>query len=269
MNRERRSAGLLGFVVITAVVACGEPYLHTNPYDPAVPVEMNISGPDTLFSLGEIGQYGAQTNPTFADTAIGWALDSAAFLSINGAGAMLVNGGAYLSTGLNTGAFQSLQPPLEPSTALVTIDAFVGAVDTTYSDAIPGTDPVQVQTIRTKAYRHYTTKTIVITQRVTRIRLRCPDPEAPACAALGAGDTASVWVDGFDALNRQIAALTSSTANPTTGSPVVTYLVRDPTIARSTPVGIRATTITALASGTTWVVASRGALRDSLQITVR
>jgi hypothetical protein len=49
----------------------------------------------------------------------------------------------------------------------------------------------------------------------------------------------------------------------------VTYLVRDTTIARASPVGIRATTITAINSGTTRVVATRGALADSLLLVVR
>jgi hypothetical protein len=267
VNSERRGTALLGFAGLIVAVACGDPYLHTNPYDPAALVAMDISGPDTLFSLGEIGQFSAQTNPVFPDSAIGWALDSVAEITGGGLAGSTVNGGTYLSTGLNSGAFQSLNPPLEPVTVLVTIDAFVGAVDTTYAFAIPGTDPVQVTTVRTKAYRHYTTKTVAVTQRVAHIQLRCPDVHA--CDTVSAVGTWSVWVDGFDALGHGIVSLKDPAANPITGAPLVTYAVRDTTIARSSPVGIRATTVTAIKSGTTWVVATRGALADSLQLVVR
>jgi hypothetical protein len=105
------------------------------------------------------------------------------------------------------------------------------------------------------------------TQRVTRIQLRCPDTHA--CDTVSTGGGWSVWVDGFDALNERIYALTSATANPATGTVIATFAVRDTTIASVSPVGIRAANVTALKSGTTWIVGTRGTLLDSLQLVVQ
>ena len=55
----------------------------------------------------------------------------------------------------------------------------------------------------------------------------------------------------------------------TTGTPMATFTSRDTTVASVTPVGIRAATVTARKSGTTWIVATRNSLLDSLQLTVR
>jgi hypothetical protein len=78
-----------------------------------------------------------------------------------------------------------------------------------------------------------------------------------------------VWVDGFDALNRQIYALTSATANPPGSPPIATFVSRDTTIAAVSPVNIRAANVTARKTGTTWIIAIRGALLDSLQLVVQ
>jgi hypothetical protein len=48
-----------------------------------------------------------------------------------------------------------------------------------------------------------------------------------------------------------------------------TFAVRDPSVAGVTPVGIRVATVTARKSGTTWIVGTRGALLDSLQLVVQ
>jgi hypothetical protein len=159
--------------------------------------------------------------------------------------------------------FQSIAPPLEPASLTIAVEALIGSVDTTVERVI-GAEYV---TVRTHQYRHMGYKSVVVTQRVTRIQLRCPDTHA--CDTLSAGGTWSVWVDGFDALGRQIVALTSSTANPAIGPLIVTYAARDTTVVRVTPVRIRAANVTALKSGTTWIVATRGALADSLQVVVR
>ncbi|HEX7545283.1 MAG TPA: hypothetical protein VF368_01055, partial [Gemmatimonadaceae bacterium] len=45
-----RIVALFGVVILVAAVACGDPYAHTNPYDPLVSVTVVVSGPDTLFS---------------------------------------------------------------------------------------------------------------------------------------------------------------------------------------------------------------------------
>jgi hypothetical protein len=78
-----------------------------------------------------------------------------------------------------------------------------------------------------------------------------------------------VWVVGFDALGRQIYALTSSTANPAGATPVALFTSRDTTIAAVVPVKIRAATVTAKKTGSTWIVATRGALTDSVRVVVR
>ena len=76
--------------------------------------------------------------------------------------------------------------------------------------------------------------------------------------------------DSFrDALGQPIVALHSPAANPATGTAVATFVVRDTTIASVAPVGIRAATVTARKSGSTWIVATRSSLLDSLQVTVR
>ena len=53
-----------------------------------------------------------------------------------------------------------------------------------------------------------------------------------------------------------------------TNNPVATYVSRDSTIARATPIGIRVAKVSGVKSGTTWIVATRGALADSLQVVV-
>ncbi|HEY2848428.1 MAG TPA: hypothetical protein VGI97_01010, partial [Gemmatimonadaceae bacterium] len=87
--------------------------------------------------------------------------------------------------------------------------------------------------------------------------------------SLAVGGTWSVWVDGFDARGLQIASLRTADTNPSAGPPIAVYTVRDTTIATLVPAGIRAATVTALKSGTTWIVGARGALSDSLQLVVR
>ena len=172
----------------------------------------------------------------------------------------ILPGDLYLKSS-GAGAFQSIAPPLEPTVLKISIGASVGLIDTVVGRCIP-----QCILIRTNQFRHTGYKTLIITQRVTRIQLRCPDGHA--CDALPVGGVWSVWVDVFDALNRQGYALTSSTANPKTGPPVVTYAVRDTAIASVAPVFTRAANVTARKTGSTWLVATRGALADSLQLVV-
>lgn len=258
-NVPARATLAVGALVVAA--ACGDPYAATNPYDPATPVAFTITGPDTLFSLGERGNYSVQTNPALPDTAFQWAVGTATIIS-PGVGDKVVDGAAILSPS-GSGSFTSLGPALEPATATVTIAALVGSVDTTESRFINNA----TVTIHTTVPTHVGFKSVVLMQRVTRLQLRCP--AAHACDTLSAGGTWSVWVDGFDALGKQIVALTGSLANPLTGPPVVTYIVRDTTIASASPVGIRVASVSALKSGTTWIVAMRGALRDSLQLVVQ
>lgn len=241
-TRRRRSFALAGAVILVAAVACGDPYTHTNPYDPAVPVAIEISGPDTTFSYTERATYTAQSVPAFPDSAVNWAVsDSVIFLPEG------------------PGSFETIGPPLYPDTRMVTVFALIGGVDTTI-----GRDYMAVKTIQ---YRHIASKVVFQTQLVTRIQLRCPNTHA--CDTVSTGGAWSVWVDGFDALNERIYALTSATANPATGTAIATFAVRDPTIASVSPVGIRAANVTALKPGTTWIVGTRGTLLDSLQLVVQ
>ena len=102
------------FVAVTliAAFACGDPYLHTNPYDPDVPVTITISGPDTLFSLGQIAVFSAQAAPAFPDTSVQWIADTVTVF--NGTRDTVVDGANYLQAD-GTGAFQSILPPLDTS----------------------------------------------------------------------------------------------------------------------------------------------------------
>lgn len=42
---HHRAVSLIGAGIL--IVACGDPYLHTNPYDPVVPVEIDIKAGTT------------------------------------------------------------------------------------------------------------------------------------------------------------------------------------------------------------------------------
>lgn len=230
-------------VGLSLLVACGDPYQHTNPYDPAVPVTITITGPDTIYNSFGLATFSAQSVPAFPDTAVSW------------------NSEGLASSG-GTGTFQAVGPPLWPDYFTATVNALIGKVDTTVA--------INYQIVFTSIWRHSGSKQVVVTQRLTRITLRCPDVHA--CDTLGVGGVWSVWVDGFDAGGQRIYALASSVANPLTGKPVVIYTSRDSTIASVSPVGIRAANITALRAGTTWVVgrriAAQDTLLDSLQVTV-
>lgn len=241
-----RISGPLCAVVLALASACGNPYQRTNPYDPAYPVSISIAGPDTLFSAEQVGTWSVQIVPAFPDTAFRYdCTDSIVFPPAG------------------PGSFRSHAPPLYPATRTVTVTGGVGSIDTLPPFAGGALGPAPT----IKIYRHSASKVVVLTQRVTQIQLRCPDTHA--CDTLSVGGSWSVWVDGRDALNQMIIALHSATANPVTGTPVATFAVRDPTIASVSPVGIRAATVTALKSGTTWIVGTRGALLDSLQLVVR
>lgn len=249
MTRLRRSAPVAVIAAaLAALIACGEPYQHTNPYDPAVPVTIVITGPDSTFSWFEEGDYKATSVPAFPDSSFEW--DSSDEV-------------AYVPAG--RGAFTSGQlepPPLYPETRTVVISAGIGGYDTTGNTANPVNGAAKI----VRAWRHTALKSVVMTQRVTSILLRCPDTHV--CDPVSVGGTWSVWVDGFDALNHKIVALFNTIVNPATGAIVATFSVRDPSIASVVPVGVRASTVTALKTGSTWIIATRGALLDSIQLTV-
>jgi hypothetical protein len=238
----RTRAGLLRSAIIAAAaVSCEAPYVRTNPYDPNVPVTITITGPDTLFSAFEVGTYTATTTPAFPDSALAWP----------GVG----------DPGRSTG-LQNTGPPLWPATATVRVQAAIGAIDTTVAHAAGNS--IIVQTIQ--LYRHTADKSVVVTQRLVRIPLRCPDVHA--CTPISVGGTDSVWVDGFDALNQPLYRPPGTPLNPLNGTPIATFVLRDPSIASLVPVGIRVVAVNALKPGTTWLVATRATLTDSLQIVV-
>jgi hypothetical protein len=195
-----------------------------------------------MYNSFEVASFTEQSLPVFPDSAVSWNA-----LGLAPAG---------------PGTFQSVGPPLWPDHFTATVNALIGKVDTVLSR--------NGLTVYTSVWRHVGSKQVVVTQRLTSIVLRCPDTHA--CAALNAGDGWSVWVDGFDAHNQPIYALSNTTINPAVGTPIAIFTSRDTTIASVSPVGIRVANITALKAGTTWIVGTRIAaqdtLRDSLQITV-
>jgi hypothetical protein len=236
------SKATLGTVLLATGLACGDPYQHTNPYDPAVSVAITIVGPDTLFSAFEGGLYTAQTSPAFLDTALHWS----------------VSGGAVG----HTTTFVAPPPPLWPATSTATISVMIGAIDTLKSGSGATAGPI----VPVQFYRHTAQKTVIITQRITHVRLRCPD--VSACDTLSVGGTSTVYADALDALDQPLYYPPGMGGNSPGGPAQANFAVRDATIATATS-GTRASTVSALKSGTTWIIAARGSLLDSLQLVVR
>lgn len=235
---KRRSVALIVFGALIAAFACRD-YKHTNPFDPLAPDELTIVGPDSLFSAGEFATYAIQSVPAFTDPTAQWGSSSP----------------NDLTSSEGTGTFELFGAPLYPVAETVMVTVAIGHYNTATGSA----------------WRRTYARTVILTQRLVRIKLRCPD--TPACATLAAGGVWSLWIDGFDAGGGQIIRLAYPTTNPTTGTPVATFVSRDTTIAAVTPVGVRVASVTALRSGSTWIVATRVALldtlRDSLQVVVR
>ncbi len=262
MNHMQRRLPVV-LAIFALIAACGDPYGATNPYDPDYPVTFTITGPDTLFSAGQLAHFTVQTAPAFPDTAFRWTSDTATVF-VPGSGFDIIDGTRLLAPSQPPGTFTAIAMPLEPATATVAVAVFVGSVDTTVQRYI-APDYVIVHTIEP---RHVGYKSVVLMQRLTRIQLGCP--VIHACDTLSFGSASwSVSVDGLDANNNHIARLPGADPNPSTGAPVAIFSVRDSTIASISAVGIRAATVTALKPGSTWVLATRGALVDSLQVVAR
>jgi hypothetical protein len=262
MNYTRRKL-LAVFAIFALIAACGDPYGATNPYDPDFPVTFAITGPDTIFSAGQLAHFTVQTTPAFPDTAFRWESDTATVF-VPGSGFTIVDGATLLAPSQPPGSFESITMPLEPATVTVAVAALVGSVDTTLQRYIA---PNYV-TVHAIEPRHVGYKSVVLMQRLTRIQHLCP--AAHACDTLSLGSARwSMFVNGFDANNNPIATLPGADLNPSTGAPVAIFSVRDTTIATVSPVGIRAATVTALKAGSTWILATRGALVDSLQVVAR
>jgi hypothetical protein len=223
----------LGAMALSALAACSD-LVHSNPFDPASTVDVTIAGPDTLFSVGQLGQYTIQSVPSFTDPTAAWSASDGTILGLEGAG-----------------SFQLLGAPLFPATRSIQLSLSIGLYYLPHGSM----------------YRRSFSRSVTVTQRLVSIKLRCPDTHA--CGAIAVGSAWSVWVDGADALGSQISGLTDPAFNPTTGTPIATFVVRDTTIATASPVGVRVATVVARRTGTTWIVASRGLLTDSLQLVVR
>ena len=252
-----------------SAISCGDPYVATNPYDPDTAVALTITGPDTLYSFAQQASYTVTSTPAFVDSAYRWNVDTSLVVQLASGGDSTVNGTNFLNA-LGNGTFQSSHPPLEPATVTVNIQVLIGGVDTVTQQYEKSCGCVLIN-IHSQQYRHIANKAVVLTQRVARIQLRCPDTHA--CSSVAVGGSLSIWVDGFDALGHSLVGMTDPTANPgvspPTSLPIATFTSRDTTIARSSPFGVRATTVTALKAGSTWIVATRNSLTDSLQVVVQ
>jgi hypothetical protein len=242
MRRRRalrhRLATLMGFGALVAGFGCRD-FKHTNPFDPDnLNPGISVVGPDTLFTIGASVTYAYTSVPAFVDPTAVWSSSSPNDLYTEG-----------------KDTFDVTRAPLYPLTESVSVVVALGEFNTLHGAAwVTGAG-----------------KTVVLTQRLVRLQLRCPT--AHTCDTLDAGGAWSTWVDGFDAGGTQILGLDIPTINPISGTPIATFVSRDTTIASVKPVGIRAANVTAVRSGTTWIVATRVArldsLRDSLQLVVR
>lgn len=229
---------LPAYGILVLAVACID-FRHTNPFDPGVPVTVTIF-PETLYSVArDLVHFTFATVPSLTDPDAIWSA-SANDLFASGSAGDLDSEGA----------------PLWPQTETVPITIGIGryAVNSTL-------------VTHSYDYTRSINGSVVITQRLVRIRTRCAGP--PACDSAPAGATTAVFVDGVDALGSGLSGLADSTTNPLTASPIFVFTVRDTTIATAAPVGMRAATVTARRVGSTWIVAQRDSLRDSLRITVR
>ena len=234
----RRAAVLVASGSLVCALACID-FRHSNPFDPAVPVTVAIF-PETLFSVaGKLIQFSFATVPPLTDPKAIWAVATNDLYTMDG-----------------TGLLYSAGAPLWPKTDTVPIAIGIG-LHALNDPFVPYSDSV-TRTI---------SGSVIVTQRLVRIRTRCAG--AAACDSLTVGVTTSVFVDGFDALGSGLSGLADSMANPATDSSIVVFTIRDPTIATALPVGMRAATVNAKRVGSTWLVAQRDSLRDSLRITVR
>ena len=233
-SRVRRSWVAFAVVLAAAGPSSCRDFTHTNPFDSSTPIEVTIVGPDTLWNASDFAQYTFQSVPAISDSTARWV------------------GGASDLRGDLSGGYLVYYPPLYPETEAINIVLEIGKYEGDKGHAF---------------WRRAFGKTVIVTQRLVRLQLRCPDVHA--CDPLAVGEAWNVWLDGFDSTGNRPTGMVAPMDNPDTGAPLAQFVSRDTTIATVSPVGVRAATIAALKSGTTWVVASRGALRDSLQVTVR
>ncbi len=234
MRSRRRSAPLSAAALLVLAVACLD-IKHTNPFDPGTPVVFTLVGPETLFSVGGLVQYHFATVPPIVDKTAQWG-----------------GGDSFFSTGdASGGLYYSFGAPLWPATDTVTLRVTVGFI---------------AKITHLVGSRSFS-GTIIITQRLVRLTLRCPDTHA--CDTLSVGVAQAVYVDGADSLGSQISGLKTPTTNPLGVPAVATFTMRDTTVASVATLGMRVATVTAKKSGSTWMVARRDQLSDSVRIVVR
>ncbi len=230
---RRRGVALVVGLAAMGSSSCRD-FTHTNPFDRATPIELTIVGPDTLWNASDFAQYSFESVPAITDSTANW------------------SGGSSDFRGDMSGGYLVYTPRLYPETETVSVELDIGK----YQGMGGGAD-----------WRRQFSKPVVVTQRLVRIQLRCPDVRA--CDALAAGDAWSVWLDGFDSKGSRPTGMVNPKDNPATGPALGTFTSRDTTIATVSAAGARVATVTAVKSGTTWLVASRDLLRDSLQLIVR
>ena len=180
------------------VVACDDPYRHTNPYDPLVPaVSVTVTGPDTVFSFHEVAQFGGVAVPAFPDSAFTIGVpDSIAFPP-------------PVSERSPTPPHRSTPTCVRDGDRRARRHRHIRSAAQRPPRYCPAPDDVSARGDESGR----------LTQRVVRIQLRCP--VHTRATRRRSGGSWSVWADGFDALNQQIVALHSSVANPATGTPVL------------------------------------------------
>jgi hypothetical protein len=234
MRNSRARTTLAGALALTLCVACLD-IKHTNPFDPDTPLRVTIM-PETVFSVAGEVHFTFSTVPEIIDPGPTWG-----------------GGNTDLSPLGDAGIFFSHAAPLWPQTETIQVSIGVGRNNLLN---LP----------------HYSNSrvfngSVLITQRLVRIQARCPDTNV--CDTLSAGASWSVFVDGFDALGSGIAGLATPTMNPLNVAAIAQFIVRDTSIASASPIGMRAASVTAKRSGSTWLVAQRDSLSDSLRLVVR
>lgn len=124
-----------------------EAFTRTNPYDPQTPFEYSISGPDTLFVLGQVASYEIQSTPALADTAGIWSCDCLELVSQGATRTFSVSG--------------PVVPPQWPATKTVRLDVLIGKFDTIVQHNGAGGPYAQVES----RYQRTLSRTVVVTQR--------------------------------------------------------------------------------------------------------
>jgi hypothetical protein len=222
----RRAA--LAVLASLVIVACGD-YAHSNPFDPAMPVELTIVGPDTLTAIGDTARFTLSTSPEFAHEEPTWTIESVTpttssfYIERIGAGVFL------------TRAFNAVRS--QPTTATIVATLGGGRKAKTRFTIFPRPVTLRVDDCGVRAIRTISHSAITAT---TYLCARLLDRRNNAILT---NDTAVAT-----ARNPSMVAISLRAINPANGE---TYWV------------------TGLDTGMTQIVVRRGAFTDSVQLTVR